>query len=720
MAIVQISKMQQRAGNLVDLPQLDNGELGWAADANRLFIGRSGNTFTSENIEVLTSYSAISLSQITGSDSGNLNISAAQNGQLLTYVSSTDTWENYTGNSSQLGGGKLQLGDVANLVMDGGASGYVLQTDGLGNLTWTAQTGGSGGGGAGGSNTTVQFNDSGLPNGVAAFTFNKNSNTLTVSTGNIFTNNVYASSSMGIGTSSPSYKLQVDGGRALFSPTSEAYAVGLRYNTSTNGVWLGSPSANAFQISNFGGSAYLNIDNGGNVGIGNSSPAHKLSVTGTANISGNANVGNLGTAQVLASANITTPQFISNVATGTAPFVVTSTTQVANLSVATAGSATTAGTVTTNAQPNITSTGILTSLEVSGNTYLATSSGNVGVGTNTPTTKFQVNGTITLQNGNFVGPSNNNAFTISADSTATSGGYMQLYSSAYATPNIIIFGTSGVEKVRINADGNVGIGTGSPTTKFQVVGGAIMPATGNTSSSGILFPPDPGGGSGDSAWIRYYAVTGENTTLELGTSNDSTDNIALMPSGNVGIGTTSPTEKLQLVGSAIISGSITVNSGAADTAIINGAGNAIGNIGSSTTYFNTVFAQATSALYADLAEMYVSDAEYAPGTVLEFGGQQEVTLSTKDSSRRVAGVVSTNPAHIMNSGLEAEHSVAVALIGRVPTLVVGSVAKGDMMVSAGSGRARAEENPILGSVIGKALENFNGIEGVIEIVVGRS
>jgi hypothetical protein len=247
-----------------------------------------------------------------------------------------------------------------------------------------------------------------------------------------------------------------------------------------------------------------------------------------------------------------------------------------------------------------------------------------------------------------------------------------------------------------------------------------MPATGNTSSSGILFPPDPGGGGGDSAWIRYYAVIGENTTLELGTSNDSTDNIALMPSGNVGIGTTSPTEKLQLVGSAIISGSITVNSGAAATAIINGAGNAIGNIGSSTTYFNTVFAQATSALYADLAEMYVSDAEYAPGTVLEFGGQQEVTLSTKDSSRRVAGVVSTNPAHIMNSGLEAEHSVAVALIGRVPTLVVGSVAKGDMMVSAGSGRARAEENPILGSVIGKALENFNGIEGVIEIVVGRS
>jgi hypothetical protein len=511
MAIVQISKMQQRAGNLVDLPQLDNGELGWATDANRLFIGRSGNTFTSENIEVLTSYSAISLSQITGSDSGNLNISAAQNGQLLTYVSSTDTWENYTGNSSQLGGGKLQLGSVSNIKMGGGASGYVLQTDGLGNLTWTAQTGGSGGGGAGGSNTTVQFNDSGLPNGVGTFTFNKTSNTLTVSTGNIFTNNVYASSSMGVGTSTLSYKFQVEGGRALVTPSSEAYAVGLRYNSSTNGVWLGSPSANAFQISNFGGTAYLNIDNGGNVGIGNSSPSGRLSV--------------------LPPTNPTT--------------VATSTTF-------------TIGEVTNNpayqlrmSYSNLSSvlTGVIDSVQNSLGAPLAINptGGNVGVGTSSPSTKLHVNGTITLQNGNFVGPSNNNAFTISADSTATSGGYMQLYSSAYATPNIIIFGTSGVEKVRINADGNVGIGTGSPTAKLQVVGGAIMPATGNTSSSGILFPPNPGGGTGDSAWIRNYAVTSENIVLELGTSNDTTDNIALMPSGNVGIGTTSPAVKLAVV-----------------------------------------------------------------------------------------------------------------------------------------------------------------------------
>ena len=139
MAIVQISKMQQRAGNLVDLPQLDNAEFGWATDENRLFIGRTGNTYTDENIEVLTSYSSISFSQIDGSAGGNFNVTSPLNGQLLTYVSSTDTWENYKGTTAQLNGTKLQLGNVSNISMTGGAIGYVLQTDGSGNVSWTPQ-----------------------------------------------------------------------------------------------------------------------------------------------------------------------------------------------------------------------------------------------------------------------------------------------------------------------------------------------------------------------------------------------------------------------------------------------------------------------------------------------------------------------------------------------------------------------------------------------------
>ena len=62
---------------------------------------------------------------------------------------------------------------------------------------------------------------------------------------------------------------------------------------------------------------------------------------------------------------------------------------------------------------------------------------------------------------------------------------------------------------------------------------------------------------------------------------------------------------------------------------------------------------------------------------------------------------------------------AVALIGRVPCKVVGPIKKGDMLVSAGAGMARAENIPQMGSVIGKALEDFDGAEGSIEVVVGR-
>lgn len=128
---------------------------------------------------------------------------------------------------------------------------------------------------------------------------------------------------------------------------------------------------------------------------------------------------------------------------------------------------------------------------------------------------------------------------------------------------------------------------------------------------------------------------------------------------------------------------------------------------------------ATSARYADLAEKYVADAEYEPGTVLHFGGTFEVSICTDDMCRRVAGIVSTNPAYLMNSECTAQFAVSVALQGRVPCKVKGLITKGDMLVSAGDGYARSEKNPVLGSVLGKALEDFDGDTGVIEVVVGR-
>ena len=128
---------------------------------------------------------------------------------------------------------------------------------------------------------------------------------------------------------------------------------------------------------------------------------------------------------------------------------------------------------------------------------------------------------------------------------------------------------------------------------------------------------------------------------------------------------------------------------------------------------------ATTAVYAaDLAEKYQADAEYEPGTVLMFGGEFEVTVADDDTIR-VAGIVSTDPAYLMNKGLDGVNTVAIALQGRVPCKVKGKIRKGDMLVSAGGGYARATDNPKFGAIIGKALENFDGDEGVIEVVVGR-
>ena len=145
--------------------------------------------------------------------------------------------------------------------------------------------------------------------------------------------------------------------------------------------------------------------------------------------------------------------------------------------------------------------------------------------------------------------------------------------------------------------------------------------------------------------------------------------------------------------------------------------NGVGDIGQSGNRFGTIYGEATSAQYADLAEKYEADADYAPGTVVHYGGDKEVTECDQDHCTRVAGVVSTAPGYRMNDGLEAEHVAMVALTGRVPCKVTGPVAKGDMMVSAGNGMARAEANPTYGAVIGKALENWEGGEGVIEVVV---
>lgn len=135
---------------------------------------------------------------------------------------------------------------------------------------------------------------------------------------------------------------------------------------------------------------------------------------------------------------------------------------------------------------------------------------------------------------------------------------------------------------------------------------------------------------------------------------------------------------------------------------------------------------AKQAQYADVAERYRADAAYDPGTLLVFGGEKEVTISTSALSTRIAGIVSTDPYCVMNSpkGQRDDPTFpAMALLGRVPAKVVGEIQKGDLMVSSDTpGHAcawREEGSPPFGSVVGKAVEDKTGLDaGEIEIAVG--
>jgi hypothetical protein len=121
----------------------------------------------------------------------------------------------------------------------------------------------------------------------------------------------------------------------------------------------------------------------------------------------------------------------------------------------------------------------------------------------------------------------------------------------------------------------------------------------------------------------------------------------------------------------------------------------------------------TSARYADLAEMYAADADISAGTVVCFAGEGKVAECDVADCRSVAGIVSTDPAHLMNS---TQEGVALALAGRVPCKVTGPVAAGDLMVSAGNGMAMANNEAAMGTVIGKAIEANEDGEGVIEVL----
>ena len=520
MAIIQISKIQQRSGDLVDLPQLDEAEFGFATDAKRLYIGKED---PAENIEVLTSYSNISFSQIEGSI-GNLNIdgNTIANGQVLAFDG--ENWVNKGGEA----GGLLTLGNVTDIKIDGGALGYVLETDGTGNLSWTTK---------------------GTISGFILNISQDNPGVITTTQDNFFTNKSEITITNVLGMT------ELNGNTYYANVlTSNSFAL---YEDSTLTIPVDTIGYGAFP--------YSTASNSNSVG----------------------NVITLADATVFANNNPI--NFIGDT--------------------------------------NFLNSGVLANI-----TYYVKSVVN--------DTDITISATL-LPNG--------------------------------VAGNTLSIGTSTFTNVQAFSPGG---------RCLSAIGGSTTKAEGATTSiqyniSGVL--------QGSSNF------TYNNTTSVLnliGTANISDVNISNT--------TTSPT---------VVTNTITT-----------GANSIAGTI---TGNWSLTPGTRLTATYADLAEYYSSDKNYSAGTVLDFGGEHEVTIAGIESNK-IAGVVSAEPAYVMNGMIQCEYPVAIALQGRVPCKVKGKVSKGDMMISAGDGFAKATiATPKLGTVIGKALQNFDGEEGIIEVVVGR-
>jgi hypothetical protein len=283
--------------------------------------------------------------------------------------------------------------------------------------------------------------------------------------------------------------------------------------------------------------------------------------------------------------------------------------------------------------------------------------------------------------------------------------------------NVGIPSTNGNANVTIDGTANVVVWS---TTGEYVTG--LINATGNITALGNVSGNYLLGNGTYITGLSASKIFNGTSEANIGTSGGNA-NISIAGTSNVVVVSSAGANISGILG---VTGNIT-GSGYVGTiytnSIINTGANGTGNIGSSALYFNTVFAKATSAQYADLAEMYQGDQTYMPGTVVEFGGTHEVTITTVESSTRIAGVVSTNPSYIMNSGLNGLNSVPVALTGRVPCQVLGPVRKGDRLVSSmipGVAQALNEATYRPGCMIGKSLDDWSESSvKLIEVVVGR-
>jgi hypothetical protein len=344
------------------------------------------------------------------------------------------------------------------------------------------------------------------------------------------------------------------------------------------------------------------------------------------------------------------------------------------------------GNITMPAQPYITSVGTLTSLAMSGtitalninpntNTTYSLGSGTSNRWSKIWTFDLDLSGTLTGGAINSTGGSHTGNIAIN-----TSGAAALTTTTAVAE----VF-NSGATTVRIGAGGTTefdsNVQSTSTTTGAVVIQGGVGIATGRLNI---------GGASG-----RSITTTTGNVVFDGSTPSTSATTGQLVVKGGIGI-----------------SGNVFTSGWIVPTA------NTSQNLGSSTNWWNTFYGVSVQAQYADLAEKYSADGEYLPGTVVVFGGSEEITVTDAFADVRVAGVISSNPAYLMNA---TATGLPVALRGRVPVQVLGAVSKGDLLVTSlqpGFAQSVGQNNSYGAAVFAKSLVT-NGSNGskIIEAVI---
>ena len=604
--------------------------------------------------------------QTTGSENGIYYVSTLGTGANGTWTRSADanqtTGSLTSGATIYVSEGSTQQGTLWRLITKDPIT-----------IGTTSQTWSQGGTAAGGSNTQVQFNNVGALNGSANLTWDgtylsalqfKSLSPGGDEGGQIDFVKAVTNTTLTTGVSLDLYRDLI----RIFETggTNRGFYIDMTRGGASVGTDL--------LATNVNGNSNVQVYANANVAISSAGNANILVVTGTgANIAG---TGNITGATALGSTltvvtNVTTPQFISNVATGTAPLVVTSTTQVANLNVATAGTATTAGTVTTAAQPNITSLGTLTSLSI---TQAAITAAAPVLNVNTTWNNVSVT---------FTGMLTNITDTASA--------------AASLIQDLQVGGSS---KFNVRKDGNVaaaGTITGTQLISNIATGTAPLIVTSTTQVANLNVAVAGTAGTVTTAAQPNITSFGNVTTANIGTiqSSAANGNVTIQPNGT---------------GLAVVTANFVPNANATLTC------------GSTTLRWANIFGLASSAQYADLAEKYLADTDYPVGTVLMIGGSAEVTIATVGETG-IVGTVSEKPGFIMNDSLTGDHVVDVAYIGRVPCRVLGKIRRGDLLVvgaEPGVAVALGDDTFKPGCFVGKALQEYNSTtEGKIEILVGR-